>query len=271
MIYEETLAFLAEAGGDDLDALTLSEVVIGSCLCAVRLSDGSAGVAATLTEHGGFHGKGSRDFGEFTPLRIRGRRVRDLLYSEKDSQEVKALQIAALNALSCSMIRGGPYPVEEDRDPVDLLGDLRGKRIYLVGAFPSYIRRFREEGCDFSVLERNPSALKPEHQEHFVPAEHYGRVLPGAEIVILTGQTLVNRTIDALLGAVSPGAVVVVTGPSCGAVPDILFRYGVSIAGSLLITDPAMMLAVAAEGGTGYHLFHYCARKMVLVNPSGRV
>jgi uncharacterized protein (DUF4213/DUF364 family) len=111
----------------------------------------------------------------------------------------------------------------------------------------------------------NESALPPEYRKYFVPADAYKTIVPESDIVIITGQTLVNSTIDDLLDAVNPGSQVIVTGPSGSILPDILFRNGVSIIGAVRITDPELLFDVAGEGGTGYHLFEYCARKICIV------
>jgi uncharacterized protein (DUF4213/DUF364 family) len=120
------------------------------------------------------------------------------------------------------------------------------------------------------VLELNEGALPPDQKKYFVPADEFRSVLPESDIVLITGQTLVNRTIDDLLSAVRQGAQVAVTGPSSGILPDVLFSNGVTMIGTLRIDKPEILFDIVAQGGMGYHLFKYCARKICILKPDGQ-
>ena len=133
------------------------------------------------------------------------------------------------------------------------------------GAFHSYIRKISETPNKLFVLEKNKEALPAEYKKFFVVADDYKTILPDSDIVIITGQTLVNNTIDYLLRAISPGAQVIVTGPSGSIIPDILFENGVSIIGASRITKPEILFDIVSDGGTGFHLFEYCARKISIL------
>jgi uncharacterized protein (DUF4213/DUF364 family) len=111
----------------------------------------------------------------------------------------------------------------------------------------------------------NEKALATDQKKFYVPASEYDKILPDSDVVIITGQTLVNRTIDDLLSAISPGTQVIVTGPSGNILPDILFANKVSIIGAIRITDPDILFDIVSEGGTGFHLFEYCARKICIL------
>ena len=112
----------------------------------------------------------------------------------------------------------------------------------------------------------NEEALGQEYRKFYIPADEYKSILPASDIVIITGQTLVNKTIDDLLEAISPGTLVIVTGPSSSILPDILFENKVSIIGAVRITKPEILFDIVSEGGTGFHLFEYCARKICILN-----
>ncbi len=149
--------------------------------------------------------------------------------------------------------------------PIQLLDLSYGKTITIVGAFQSYIRKISETKNKLNVLELNENALTSDQRKFFVPAGEYNKVIPSSDIVIITGQTLVNRTIDELLAAVSPGTEVIVTGPSSGLLPDILFENKVTIIGTSRIIRPEILFDIVSEGGTGYHLFEYCAQKICIL------
>jgi uncharacterized protein (DUF4213/DUF364 family) len=68
-----------------------------------------------------------------------------------------------------------------------------------------------------------------------------------------------------LLSVISPGTQVIVTGPSSGIFPDILFENKVTVIGTIKITKPEILFDIVSEGGTGFHLFEYCAQKICIL------
>lgn len=263
-ILDQTIAFLKNHHANRIASLQIEDVRVGLFLSAIRLSDGSSGMASTVYEEQQSCDKDKRDFGDFSPNQIRGRSVLELLETTRTRGVINTLRIAALNAISSSLLQDARYQVQEDTDPFDLLDLSEPRKVVLIGAFQTYINRLADSPHQLQVLELNEQALQEKHRRFFVPAADYGRVLPEAGAVAITGFSLVNRTFDDLLGAVSPKAQVIVTGPSASLLPDVLFENGVSHIGATRVTDPELLFRVVAEGGSGYHLFRYCARKICI-------
>ncbi len=265
MIIRETIDLLYERIGNKLNSVRVSDVRIGMFLTAVELSDGSAGAAATQCADHPFCRKTERDFGPLTPSKIKGTAVTDIMYSEKNSGLISSLRMAVMNALSSTLLTDASYRIHRNSDPLEFLYLNEKMTVTIVGAFQSYIRKISAAGSRLNVLEMNREALNEEQRKYFVPADDYATVIPESDIVIITGQTLVNDTIDNLLNSVADGTRVIVTGPSGSIIPDILFRNNVSIVGATRITDSRLMFDVVGEGGTGFHLFEYCAEKITLL------
>lgn len=265
MILSQTYEIIKEKYGSRLDDIFIADVRIGLFLTAIRLSDGSTGVSSTFYSGHILCSKESRDFGPMSPFRIKGIRVKDILDSTRGPGIIASLKIASLNALSSELIQKGFYNVIEDSDPFSLVETGRDKTITIVGAFQSYISKISASGSKLYVLEMDEDTLSNEHKKYFVPSTEFRKVLPVSDVVIITGQTLVNGTIDKLLSVINNGTQVIVTGPSSGILPDILFKNGVSIIGTVRITNPEILFDIAGEGGTGYHLFEYCARKITIL------
>jgi uncharacterized protein len=265
MIIEQTYNLLTGRHKSAIENLTISDLRIGLYLTAVRLSDGSIGTSATLTDDQPFCAKINRDFGDFTPLQIRDQKVLALFDIKKGTGLISSLRMAVLSAISSKFISSGNYNIIEDKDPIQLLDLDAQKTITVVGGFHSYIRKISETRNKLFVLEMNEQALPAEYKRFFVPAGDFNMVLPVSDIVIITGQTLVNQTIDELLQAISPGTQVIVTGPSSSILPDILFENKVSLIGAVRITKPDILFDIVSEGGTGFHLFEYCAQKICIL------
>jgi uncharacterized protein (DUF4213/DUF364 family) len=265
MIVERTYELLNTKYGIDFGKLYIVDVRVGQFLTAVKLSDGSIGTASSLADDHPFCTKADRDFGEFTPYKIKGRSIKQLFEIRKDSKLVFSLRIASLNAVSAVIINSGKFRIVENSDPVDLLNFGEGKVITVVGAFHSYIKKIAQTKNRLQVLEFNEDAFQPEYKKFFVPASEYRKALSISDFVIITGQTLVNNTIDDLMGEIKPGSTVIVTGPSGSMLPDALFEKGVSIIGATRLTNPEMVFEVVGQAGMAYHMFEYCARKISIL------
>ncbi|MFA6404220.1 MAG: DUF364 domain-containing protein [Salinivirgaceae bacterium] len=189
-----------------------------------------------------------------------------MLETNKTSPVIDTLKIAVLNAISSQLISGSNYKVLENTDPIDLIDLSLKKTITIVGGFQTYIQKIAETPNKLYVLELNESALSEDQKQFYIPANDYEKVLPISDIVIITGLTLVNNTIDGLLSSIKPNTQVIVTGPSSSIIPDILFRNKVTIIGATQITDPDMLFTIVSEAGAGFHLFKYCAQKICIIN-----
>lgn len=265
MIRNEICNYLNELDLD-LKNLLIRRIVFGLRLTAVELSDGSVGTSSTIDDGGKIPEKKDRDFDEFSPSKFVGKSVADLFGTEKSSGLIDTAKIAVLNAISSKSLKDSGYRIINDTDPIDLLEFPSGAKVTLVGAFRSYINLLAVKDVKLRVLELDENALKGEDKKFYVPAEKYFEVIPDSDIVIITGLSLVNNTIDGLLNAVKPGTKLVITGPSAGILPQILFRKGVNIIGATEIIDSEILFTLVSEAAAGYHLFKYCARKICILN-----
>ena len=268
MILTETISVLKERYHGYIKNVTITDVRVGVFMTAVRLSDGNVGVAGTITpQNEEIHcRKEDRDFGDFTPNNMTGKNVLELLETSKKGSLIESLKVATLNAISSGILENSNYTVLKNTDPIDLIDLNEPQTITIVGAFQSYIRRVSQTNNRLFVLEMNEESLTHKHRKHYVPAHEFSNVLPVSDTVIITGLTLVNQTFENLLKTVKPGTKVIVTGPSSSFIPDVLFSKGVNVIGAVKATDPELVLKVVSEGGTGYHLFKYCAEKICIVN-----
>ncbi len=266
MIIEKTYNLLKNKYANQINELTIADIRIGVYLTAVILSNGSCGTASTMADANLKCAKQDRDFGEFTPSKIKGRKVLDFLESKKQTNVHQSLKLAILNAVSSGIISAGNYKIIEDADPIDFIDINAHKTITIVGAFQSYISKIAATDNTLYVLELNEASLNEDQKQFYIPANDYKKVLAISDSVIITGLTLVNNTIDGLLASVRPGANVIVTGPSGNIIPDILFENNVKMIGATRITNPALALDIVGEAGAGYHLFQYCAQKICIVN-----
>ena len=127
-----------------------------------------------------------------------------------------------------------------------------------------FLKELKRRGQSFLVLEKDPLTLKSDELPFFRPAEQAGEIVPQADVLLITGSTLVNSTLEDLLAMARPEARVTVVGPTVGMLPDAFLARGADVLGCVRITEPDTFLDLLAEGGSGYHFFGRSAEKLVL-------
>lgn len=266
LIFEEVLKKCCRILGQPAHKIYIDDLIFGQYLTVVQLSLGTLGFALTQYKNAAFLSRSQRKFGPFTPNNTVGRSL-EALFSEKkgDSPRFDTLKLAAANAVSAAAKHFINYRVKSDTDPYDLIKIQPDMQVSLVGAFSSYIKKLSNTGCRLKVLELDEKALQAKDKKYFAPADQADWLLPKSDIVIITASALANNTIIHLLKLCRPDAGVIITGPSAGLLPDVLFDRGVDIVGSLRVHKPKEVKRVVREGGTGYHLFRYGAEKVSIL------
>jgi hypothetical protein len=115
------------------------------------------------------------------------------------------------------------------------------RRVAIVGHFP-FVERVRQAAAACWVLELHP-------RPGDLAAVHAEEVLAQADVVALTGTSLLNHTFDGLLALCRPEAFVVVLGASAPLSPVLLERGVDAVAGTKVVDVPAVLRAVG-EGAT---------------------
>jgi uncharacterized protein len=272
-ILRESLAAIPEILGPALDSITVERAVIGLFFTGVKLSNGLAGACATpiKTIPEAVCCPSSAMAMPF-PGKLRGRPALDLAREALGENGIRrAVGIAAMNALADTCWRHRPHPDAELRfgiDAFDATEIHQGDNVVVVGAFVPFLRELKRRHQPFLVLEQDPATLKADELPFFRPAEEAGTVVPQADVLLITGTTLINDTLEELLVLAKPTARVTMVGPTVSLLPDAFLRRGADILGTVRITSPDAFLELLAEGGSGYHFLGRSAQKVVLVRRS---
>jgi uncharacterized protein len=189
-----------------------------------------AGLASTQIAHDLEHGRPAvRDAGKLI-----GRSCRDLIQMAADGTPTeRSIGFAALNA---SIEVDQELCTERNAEDL-ILEHGAGRRVAVVGHFP-FVPRIRAMVETCWVLELSPG-------EGDLPADQAPAVIPKADLVAITGMSLVNGTFEQLATLCRPDAFVVVLGATTPLSP-VLFEYGVDAISGVVITDiPAALLGVS--------------------------
>ncbi|MEQ8201119.1 MAG: DUF364 domain-containing protein [Syntrophomonadaceae bacterium] len=268
-ILRETQQRIQAELGDTIDSLTVERLVIGLFFTGVKLSNGIGGICFTPVKTipeavcCPSSAKAMPNSG-----RIKGTPVLEMLAAMYRGNALrKAIGIAVLNALTetCWQKSGQrDYGVERDVDALDIVAIPEKAYAVVVGALVPIIKRLKQRGERFTILEMDSSTLKADELPYFVHGSQAAEVVPQADVLVITGTTLINDTLDELLHLAQPGAHIVVVGPTASLMPEAFFRRGVDILGGVAVTHPDELLDLLAEAGSGYHYFGKYADRTVI-------
>jgi uncharacterized protein len=116
-----------------------------------------------------------------------------------------------------------------------------GKNLAIFGHFPK-MEPLKEISKSMSVFELNPG--KDELALDKIP-----ETLPGADIIAITSNSIINHTLDLILPYIKPGAFILMVGPSTP-LSAVLFDYGISLLAGIRVVDAELMVKFISQGAT---------------------
>ena len=268
-ILTETIAAVTDILGPELDDIRVERAVIGLFFTGVKLTTGHAGACATpIKSIPEAVCCPSSAMAMPFPGKLRGKPARDAIKEVFSDHGIRrGVGIATVNALAELCWERRPHPLVELRrgiDAFDANAFQPSDRTVVVGAFVPFLKELKRRKQPFLVLEKDPDTLKAEEMPFYRPAEMAREIVPEADVLLVTGTTLLNDTLEDLLSWARPEARVTVVGPTVGLLPDAFLQRGADILGGVRITQPDDFLELLAEGGSGYHFFGRVAEKVVL-------
>jgi uncharacterized protein len=269
------MSILVEAGelvkdrlGEEVNRLTIDRLVIGLFFTGVKLDNGFAGVSFTP----------SKDIPDavccpssvgrtFDPVKVSGMKVTEIFPSLESPEPIKrAVAVAALNALSAMCwnkgLTGG-HRVRERADAQDYIKIHSESSVAVFGAIIPVMRMLKKRGGTWWVIERDSKTLKDDELQHYVPWGQSEEIIKKADVLIITGVSLLNSSLEPILSLARTGVEIAVLGPTASMVPEPMFQRGARVVGGVWVKRPDELLNVLASGGSGYHLFDEIATRIV--------
>lgn len=195
--------------------------------------------------------------------------IADLMEYALDDNVLKAsVGIATLNALSAILFEDDncPYKPSAYGNALDLIQISEKDTVVMIGAFPPFIKRIQEVTKNLFIIEKNPRVVGKGDEFKIEPETRLQEIIPQGNILIITGVTLVNHTLEPILRLAKKAREIVVVGPTASVYPEPLFKRGVTVLGGVRITDARKMIRLVGEAGSGYDFFENCAEKIVIRN-----
>jgi hypothetical protein len=221
--------------------IRVSDVRIGLGYTGVRLNSGHLGVCHTSSDEHGCCQKVDR---AGTLAGSSALETSELANSWNLGEAV--VGVATINALSQIVLEtdATDYSIIEGYY-LDQIEITRDDTVALVGYIRPFIPVIKSKAGTLYVIERSMVA----ENEEVLPDTASEEILPKADVVILTGSTLVNGTIDRLLQLSKTAREVGVVGPTASMIPDPLFKRGATATAGIRVTNAERLLQVISEGG----------------------
>ena len=268
-ILRETVGMIADAFGSDLEMITIERAVFGLFFSGVKLSTGHGGVCYTPVKEMP-EAVCCPSSARAMPLsgRLKGRTAVEYLEYIFDKNILKrTLGIATLNALSTLYWQLKPptnYTIQYGYNAFDDVDPVKYDHTVVVGALVPMLKKLLAANADFTVMEMDSRTLKGKELDHFLPPSEADQCVPKADLMVITGVTVLNDTLPGLLELRKPGAEIIVTGPTVSMLPDAFFKRGVTSLGGIVVTKADELLDLLCEGGSGYHFFGKSAEQTVV-------
>jgi hypothetical protein len=210
----------------------IGEVRIGLCYAAVVDDRGGMGIAAVLPEsfqdcraikRSGFTGEKASEV------------IRMLAAGETTLE--RTLGLACANAVLNATIDA------PEQDALDLIRLSGRDHVCMVGRFPPLVSRVEQTGASLSILEKDPSRggiIDPDEQD---------AALARCTVAIITATTIINGTLEHVLGKLAGPRHVALLGPSTPLCPEAFQGTPINHIGGSIVKDPGQVLRVVSEAG----------------------
>lgn len=232
---------------NDFGDLKVIDYIVGTGMTAVKLSDESVGVAHIFREE---LPAGCMIFDELLPSPTG---IKDFIkQSDLYHPVTVSLALATINAVFNNMKRDN----ETERDIFEL-AEIQGSDVVgFVGDFRPLTRALRDKVKKLMVFERIPS-------EDYLPDWAIPWKIKECDVAIITGTTIMNKTLDNILQSVDTDRVFIF-GPSTTLLPDIYPECVKAIGGTRIIDGDKAMDIASKAGGTK-NLYRMNAAKKITV------
>jgi uncharacterized protein (DUF4213/DUF364 family) len=124
-----------------------------------------------------------------------------------------------------------------------ILDRVPGKTVTCIGRFP-FFGRMAQSAARAYLLEMNPQAGE-------LPSFAAEEVVPESDLLILTGTSLINKSMERLL-ELGRNATTIVLGPSTP-MSDVLFDFGASVIAGIRVVDRERLLRSLSQGVKFYN------------------
>jgi hypothetical protein len=217
---------------DELKEREVIDLRVGLSYIGARLDDGGFGVSFSFRNEATRCCEILDSAGE-----IEGNAWELAKYVESPRAIDSSIGLATINSLINRNVSGEEGPL------LDFLEIRDGDKVGMVGNFMPVVDKI-EDDIELFVFERDSQDGKNVYPDWAVE-----QLLPEADISIITGTSVVNRTLDHLVDLSSNAREIAVLGPTTPLAPDIFREKGVTFLGGMVMEDADKGMKIISQGG----------------------
>lgn len=240
MLVQDLISYVSKIA----EKRTIKDVRIGIGYVVVVLNDDSCGLAFTFRNELGPKCGLVDEAGT-----IKGRSCNEITSWAMSTNLLKAaLGIACINALCKSEIDERFIEV----DAMEVLDIKDDETLGIIGYYKPVLEKKKDFAKKIYVFERNitdEDILYPDWSEDIY--------LPECDVVIITGTTLINKTVDHIISCCTKAREIAIIGPTCTLCPSVFKKHGVTLIAGVEVMNNEKVLDIAAEGGGGLNIKDY--------------
>ena len=205
------------------------------------LSGGAAGISYLLLPE-----SHREEYRALRPGSIAGRPPADILRDYSGDGPVDAMiSLAAVNAVCQHVMRTSPAPLDHATDSLGLMNIRDGDRVGMVGFFAPLMKYLHAVKAELVIIEKDKTLMK---KNPGLPITMDPSELRGCTKVLCTSTTVLNNSLDEILGHCAGADHITVLGPTAGFYPDPLFRRGIHVLGGRYVSDGALLMSRIRKG-----------------------
>ncbi|HHV35949.1 MAG TPA: DUF364 domain-containing protein [Syntrophomonadaceae bacterium] len=229
-----------------VEGLTIADLCVGVGYTGVKLSNGTGGTCFTFRHELGL--KSGVIQGAGTLIGMPAAVAVQMAMSTNLAEA--SVGVATINA-----ILNENY--DEGKNAVDMMDVRETDTVGMVGYFYPVAKQLQGTVKKLYVFERNIT------EEGLLPDWSENIYLPECDVVMITGVTFINKTIDHVLSLCKKAKEIVIMGASTCMAPEVLKDYGVTLLAGSRVTDSDLLLRVIAQGGGGLDVLKYTQKLCV--------
>ncbi|MFX0141263.1 MAG: Rossmann-like domain-containing protein [Candidatus Hodarchaeota archaeon] len=235
--------------------LKVKQVVLGLIYSGVRLVNDQIGISHSLVNYYSPDCFFNNKWDDLTSYPL----PKLIDFCESDRIIDRVVGISAINAYSQHLFEENSFEFDFKNEVLDKLNLHKTDKVGMVGLFKPLVPRIIPKVKQLFIVESDPEKLGTYQGVEVISDPS---TLEKVDVVIITGTTLINNTIDNLLRFTSSARIAVI-GPTMGMLPDPLFKAGVDIIGGMKFINVDKVIKAISEG-QGTMRFKKFAKKYII-------
>ncbi len=173
----------------------------------------------------------------------------------------RSIGIGALNAISQCIVDSSPenYNKYINLDLEKLIPLNKNIKVGMVGQIGPFIKLLATNSAGLTIIDDNPAIQTGKQGNNIIVSRNIADI-ENCDVVIITGSTVIEHSLEGPLKYASNAIFRVVIGPSASWIPDAAFDLGLDAVSGMKFINPDDAFRVIMEGGGTMHFVKYAEK-----------